>query len=444
MQPRELVPILIEAALTAADPTSAVTRMLHYDDDAGTLAVGNTRYDLNSIENVYVVGAGKAGATMAQAVEAVLGERIAGGLVITKYSHTQPTERVELRDAAHPVPDDAGVAATQDLLALLDEAGSNDLVLTLISGGGSALLVAPAEHLMLADLQETTDVLLGSGATINELNTVRKHLSAVKGGRLAQRASPAHVVSLILSDVVGSPLDVIASGPTSPDSTTFRDAVDVLARYDLTTQVPAAVRTHLEQGVHGDIVETPGSQDPVFTQVQNVIIASNVQAAEAAVQAAEEAGYNALLLTTFLEGEAREVGVVLAGIARELATYGRPRSLPACIVLGGETTVTIRGTGTGGRNQEMALSAALHVEGVPNAVIATLATDGGDGPTDAAGAIVDGQTALRAREQNVDVADALARNDSYTALDALNLLHRTGPTGTNVNDLAFVIVGAGR
>lgn len=440
MQPREMIPTLIQAALDAADPVTAVTRMLRYDDDPGILTVGNHSYNLKSIEHVYVVGAGKAGATMAQATEAVLGERITAGLVITKYAHAKPTTQIEMRKAAHPVPDYAGVTATQELLALLDDAGSNDLVLTLISGGGSALLAAPAEGLTLADLQETTDLLLGSGATINELNAVRKHLSAVKGGRLAQRAAPAPVVSLILSDVVGSPLDVIASGPTAPDSTTFRDGVAVLERYELMTRVPAAVRTHLQQGVDGDVAETPDAQDSVFEEVRNIIVASNVQAAEAAVQAAEDAGYNTLLLTTFLEGEAREVGIVLAGIARELATYGRPLSLPACVVLGGETTVTIHGDGKGGRNQEIALSAALHLEGVSNAVIATLATDGGDGPTDAAGAIVDGQTAPKAREQGVDLIQALEQNDSYTALDALNLLYRTGPTGTNVNDLAFVLV----
>lgn len=444
MQPRELVPTLIQAALDAADPAAAVARILQYDDDAGVLTVENHSYDLHTIENVYVVGVGKAGATMAQAVEAALGGRITAGLVITKYDHVQPTERIEVREAAHPVPDDAGVAATQNVLALLDDAGANDLVLTLISGGGSALLVAPAEGLTLADLQITTDLLLGSGATINELNAVRKHLSAVKGGRLAQRAAPARIVSLILSDVVGSSLDVIASGPTAPDSTTFRDAVSVLDRYELAEQVPAAVRIHLNRGSDDDVLETPGAEDPVFEQVQNVIVASNVQAAEATVDVAENAGYNALLLTTFLEGEAREVGIVLSGIARELAIYGRPVPLPACIVLGGETTVTIRGDGKGGRNQELALSAALHMDGVPNAVIATLATDGGDGPTDAAGAIVDGDTAVQANEQGVDLPAALAQNDSYTALDALDILHRTGPTGTNVNDLAFVIVDDGK
>lgn len=444
MEPRDLVEHLIAAALEAVDPEEAVRRVLHADADTDVLTIAGTAYALDDIRNVYVVGAGKASAAMAVAAEAVLGDRITAGLVVTKYDHVRSTDRIEIREAGHPVPDDAGVEATRDLLALVDTAGADDLVLVLISGGGSALLVAPAADLALTDLQETTDLLLGSGATIDELNAIRKHLSAVKGGRLARSAAPAAVASLILSDVVGSPLDVIASGPTAPDPTTYRDAWNVLAHYDLVDRVPAAVREHLERGRHSAYEETPKQNDPTLVRVQNEIIAGNVDAAEAAAARARDLGYNTLLLTTFLEGEAREVGVVLAGLARELATYDRPVPRPACLVLGGETTVTLRGDGTGGRNQEMALSAALHLDGVGHSVVATFATDGGDGPTDAAGAIVDGTTVARAAEADVDLRAALARNDSYRALDALDALYRTGPTGTNVNDLAFVVVGNGK
>lgn len=440
MQPHQLVPHLLEAAIESVEPAAVVKRALAITDEERLTVAGMT-YNLKQMADIYVVGAGKASASMAVALEEVLAERITAGVVITKYDHARPTRRIAIREAAHPVPDEAGVDATRELLALLDSVGSNDLVLTLISGGGSALLVSPAEGLTLSDVQRTTDSLLRCGATINELNAVRKHLSGVKGGRLARRAAPASVASLLISDVVGSPLDVIASGPTAPDPTTYTDALAVLRRYDLVTAVPAAVREHLEQGERGTLEETPKADDPVFDRVHNAIVASNVDAAEAACDRAATLGFNALLLTTFLEGEAREVGIVLAGLARELARYGRPVAQPACLVLGGETTVTVRGDGVGGRNQEMALSAARYLAAVPNAVVASFATDGGDGPTDAAGALVDGRTAALADERGVDLAAALAQNDSYHALERLDALLKTGPTGTNVNDLAFVIVG---
>ncbi len=437
--PHDLIPELVQAALRAADPAAAVKRAVCLEDDL--LHVADKTYDLNRVRHVYAVGAGKASATMAQALEEMLGERLTGGIIVTKYGYARPTRRVTVREAGHPIPDEAGVQATRELLDLVDQADVDDLVLALISGGGSALLVAPAEGLTLEDIQATTDLLLASGATINELNAVRKHLSAIKGGQLARRVAPARLVTLIVSDVVGDPLDVIASGPTVPDPTTFADAWDVLARFGLLERVPAPVRAHLQEGRAGRRPETPKPGDPLFERVHNAIIASNRQAAEAAAARATELGYHALVLTTFLEGEAREVGTVLAALARELASHDRPVPRPACLVLGGETTVTVRGPGKGGRNQEMALSAALRLDGLPNTVVATLATDGGDGPTDAAGGIVDGHTMMLARQRGVDVRGALARNDSYRALDALGALLKTGPTGTNVNDLAFVIVG---
>ncbi|MDQ7028313.1 MAG: glycerate kinase [Ardenticatenia bacterium] len=440
--PWELVSHLVRAALGAADPAAAVRRAVRLKGDH--LHVAGHVYDLSRFAHVYVIGAGKASATMARAVEEIVGDRVAGGIVITKYGYTCPTRRVVVREAGHPVPDEAGVRATHEMMALASRAGPDDLVLALISGGGSALLVAPSEGLTLRDLQETTALLLRAGATINELNVVRKHLSAVKGGRLARHVAPALLVTLVVSDVVGNPLDVIASGPTVPDPTTFVDAWQVLARFGLTERVPPSVQRHLRAGAAGRVPETPKPDDPVFQAVRNVIVADNRRAAEAAAARARDLGYHALVLTTFLEGEAREVGTVLAALAQEMAAFGRPLPRPGCAVLGGETTVTVRGDGMGGRNQEMALSAALRLEGLENIVVATLATDGGDGPTDAAGAVVDGQTARLARERGINIREALARNDSYHALKALGALLRTGPTGTNVNDVAFVIAGPPR
>jgi hydroxypyruvate reductase len=362
-------------------------------------------------------------------------------LAVTKYEHADPeldTGPVEIVEAGHPLPDDAGVIGTQQIANLLAETTERDLVLAVISGGGSALMTLPAEDLTLADLQGTTDLLLRCGATIVELNAVRKHLSQVKGGGLARLAAPAPVVSLVLSDVVGDPLDVIASGPLSPDTTIFGDAWAVLERYDLVHQVPTSVRKRLQLGFDGGLPDTPKPGDALFRRVQNVIVGSNRQAAEAAVAEARMHGLNALLLSTFVEGEAREVARVAAGLAKELVIYDRPVSRPACLVWGGETTVKVRGQGKGGRNQELALAAAMALDSLPGVLLVALGTDGTDGPTDAAGAVATGETISRARAVGLDPAAYLKDNDAYRFFDALADLIRTGPTGTNVNDLLFI------
>jgi len=305
-------------------------------------------------------------------------------------------------------------------------------------------LTLPAPGLTLADLQEVTDLLLRVGATIGELNAVRKHLSQLKGGDLARRAAPAAVIGLILSDVVGDPLDVIASGPTAPDPTTFADAWVVLERYGLTSSVPAPVRQHLQAGRAGLLPETPKPGDPLFDRVQNVVVAGNRLAAEAAVTAAQAQGLDALLLSTFVEGEARQVARVAAALAKEVArpadrpSVAGPVQRPACLVWGGETTVTVRGRGTGGRNQELALAAALAMDGLPDVLLVALGTDGTDGPTDAAGAVATGETVARARAQGMDPVAYLDDNNSYAFFEGLGDLIRTGPTGTNVNDLMFL------
>ena len=377
---------------------------------------------------------------MAAALEEVLGERIAAGLVITADGYKVPTRKVEVVEAAHPVPDSRGLEAAERIAALVDSAVEKDLVIVLISGGGSALLTLPAPPVTLSDLIETNQLLLLSGARIQEINTVRKHLSQLKGGQLATRAFPAQVISIILSDVPGDPVDMIASGPTVPDPTTFSDAVAILNRYRLWERVPAAVRACLSAGVNGEVPDTPKPGDPAFARVNYVIAGSGTIAAEAAQQEGERLGYNTLILTTTLEGEAREVGKVFAAMARELAARDRPVPAPALVLAAGETTVTVHGSGKGGRNQELALSAALGISGLPGVIIASLGTDGRDGPTDAAGGMVDGETLDRLHAREIDPWDVLARNDSYTALGAVDALINTGPTGTNVADLVAIIV----
>jgi hydroxypyruvate reductase len=422
---------VLRAALDAVDPYRAVLKSLR-------------EHDLSYITgDIYVLGAGKAGAAMSRAAEEVLGGRLAGGLVIVKDGHVGdfPLERIELAEASHPVPDQRGVDATGRLLEMAARAGENDLVLCLISGGGSALMPAPADGLTLEDIQQTTQVLLRAGATINELNAVRKHLSRISGGRLARAAAPARVLSLILSDVTGSPLDVIASGPTAPDPTTFQDALSVLTRYGLSHDVPAPLLTGLLAGARGNVEETPKPGDPLFARVENVIVASNVIAVDAAAAFAAELDLNTMIMSTYVEGEASEVGRVLAGVAKEIAGYNRPVTKPGCVLFGGETTVTMRGNGVGGRNTELALSAAAGIDGIGSGVlVASLATDGGDGSSPSAGAIVDGTTIAEGEALGLDHDAALANNDSYTYLSRVGDALMLGPTGTNVNDVMAVFV----
>ncbi len=428
---------IFRAALRAVDPEEAVLRHLsvgHYG-----LRVGAQELPWREVDRIWVVAYGKASVAMARAVERRLGDRISGGLVVTPHGTGERLAQLEVVEASHPLPGSDGEAAARRVVNLLRGAGERDLVVCLISGGGSALLPLPAEGLTLQDKVLTTDLLLRSGATIVEINIVRKHLSGLKGGRLAQAAHPARVVALVVSDVVGDRLDAIASGPLSPDPTTYVDALGVLKRYELLERVPARVRDHLQRGAAGELPETPKPGDPVFQRVAVHVVAGLAQAVEAAAQEAGRLGYRVAVLTTSLEGEAREVGRVVAGLAREEAQRSRPVPKPACLVLGGETTVTVRGQGRGGRNQELALAAALGIEGLPGLLVAAFATDGRDGPTDAAGALADGFTVKRARHLGLDPRRLLDENDSYAFFDSLDDLVRTGPTGTNVNDLVLVL-----
>ena len=429
---------VLEAALIEADPARAIRQVMVRSDD--TLWVDGVAYDLRRFRRVIVVGGGKAGASMAAAVEEEFDDYAVEGEIVVKTGYTEPTRRISVREAGHPVPDAAGMAGAQGIVDLLRGATADDLVLCLISGGGSALMTLPVKGVSLDDVQRLTGVLLRSGAPIQALNAVRKHISQIKGGQLARLAYPATVITLILSDVVGSPLDVIASGPTVPDPTTYAHALAVIERYAGRDEVPESIRRYLLSGASGNHPETPKAGDAELENVHNVIIADNARAAAAAVERAEALGFNTLLLSTYVEGEAREVAQVIAALAKEIVANGRPVSPPACLILGGETTVTVRGQGKGGRNQELALVAAVAIEGLDNVLIASLATDGSDGPTDAAGGLVDGETGRRGQAAGLSAQAALDANDAYPYLDAVDALLITGPTNTNVNDLMAVFV----
>ncbi len=434
---------IFRAGLDAVDPGAAVRACVERRGDTLTVrapAGPASSYDLAGFESVVVVGAGKATAAMAAAVEGLLGERIDRGAIVVKTGHALPLDRIEVTEAAHPIPDRAGRAGAARIAEILEEAGPTTLVISLISGGGSALLPLPAEGITLDEKQRVTDLLLAAGAEIGEINAVRKHISAIKGGQLARRAFPATVVNLMLSDVVGDRVDVIASGPAVPDASTYADAHAVLVRHHLAGRVQGNVLDHLERGVAGEIAENPAAGDPVFARCFNAVIAGNRVALHACAAAARARGWRTTLLSSTVEGETREVARVHAAIAREVRASGNPIAPPACIVSGGETTVTVSGRGRGGRNQEFALAAALDLDGLEGVAVFSAGTDGTDGPTDAAGGIAFGDTVARIRAGNRSARAHLDDNDAYPILDALGDLVRTGPTGTNVMDVHLILV----
>jgi len=377
---------------------------------------------------------------MAQAIEEILGERITRGVVNVKYGHVVPLNIIKANEAGHPVPDENGLKGTKEIIELLDKSGEDDLVICIISGGGSALLPLPAGDLELEDKQKLTKSLLDCGADIHEINALRKQISAVKGGRLARLAYPSTLISLILSDVIGDNLDVIASGPTVPDTHTFHDCLDIIDKYELRGRAPGAVIEYIEKGCLGDHEETPKPDDPAFERTHNVVIGSNIIAVTAAKEKARELGYNCLILSTFIHGETEEVAKVHTAMAKEILCSGNPLQKPACVISGGETTVTIEGKGLGGRNQEFVLAAAIDIEDIEGVVVLSGGTDGTDGPTEAAGAIADGSTIRRGRELGLDAYAYLYDNDSYNFFKPLGDLLMTGPTHTNVMDLRLVLV----
>jgi len=433
---------IFDSALIAVDPNEAVKRNVKLIDvsSGAQLRISDTEYDLSEYQRIYVVGAGKAASSMARSIEDILGNRITKGTVNVKYGYGEELDTIRVNEAGHPIPDGAGIAGTQDILNLMQGLTSHDLVICLMSGGGSALMPLPSDGINLDEKQETTRLLLGCGATINEINAIRKHISQIKGGRLARAVYPASLVSLILSDVIGDRLDVIASGPTVPDESTFKDCLNIIKKYKLKKKVPAAVLIYLREGSKGKREETPKPGDPIFNKTHNFIIGNNLLAINEAKNKAEQMGYTPLILSTSIEGETREAAKVHAAIAKEVLNSGNPVKRPACIISGGETTVTIEGNGLGGRNQEFALAAAMEIEGIEGITILSGGTDGTDGPTDAAGAIVDGDTVKRAVKMKMDPYSYLKNNDSYHFFDKLKDLLVTGPTNTNVMDLRLMIV----
>lgn len=428
------------SAVASVDAQECVKRFVKLQGRA--LRIGGVDYNLESFERVLVVGTGKASPRMGVALEEELGNRISDGIINTKYAHAEPLRRIRTVECGHPVPDEAGVEGTREILAALEGADDRTLVICLISGGGSALMPAPSEGITLQEKQDTTRLLLECGANIVELNAVRKHLSRVKGGGLARTAFPATVVSLMLSDVIGDPMDVIASGPTVPDTSTFKTCMEIFQKYEVSNRLPEAVRARFEAGAAGETPETPKPGDAVLERCHNVIVGSNGLAVAAAADRARDLGYNTLVLSTRLEGEAREVAHVYSAIGKEILTSGVPVAAPACVIAGGETTVTVRGSGKGGRNQELVLAGAMHLSGWEGTVLFSGGTDGTDGPTDAAGAIADAETIKRAESAGLSAIESLKNNDSYHFFKPLGDLVMTGPTGTNVADVAFVMVGA--
>jgi hydroxypyruvate reductase len=426
------------AGLRAVDPEEAVRR--HVNLVGSRLWVGERFYPLERFKRVIVTGAGKGTAPMAKALEEILGDRLTTGWIIVKYGHGLPLKKIRVLEAGHPVPDQSGLDATKFILAKLKKCTAEDLLLCAFSGGGSALTPAPRPPLNFSEKQQATQLLLESGASIEELNAMRKHLSIGKGGQFAQLVSPATVVSLFLSDVVGDPLDVIASGPTVPDPSTFADCLEIIGRYGLTAKLPAAVLKLLQEGARGLLEDTPKAGDPVFKKVQNLVVGSNRAALLAAAAEARRLGYNPLILSSFIQGEAREIALAITAIGKEILMSDNPIPAPACILAGGETTVRIGGRGTGGRNQELALAAAIALKDWSHIALLSAGTDGTDGPTDAAGAFADGKTCKKAGQRGLNPVAYLTDNDSYNFFNKLGQLFKTGPTRTNVMDLICLLV----
>ena len=427
---------LLEAGLQAADPKEAIRKALQLKGQR--LRVGNRRYNLAGFSRVICVGAGKASGSMALAVEQQLGKWLEEGVVVVKEGYGCRPSTIQIRQAGHPIPDKRSERAGKKILNLVRSLTCDDLLLVILSGGASSLLVAPAQHIQLADKQKTTRLLLQSGASIDEINVVRKHLSAIKGGRLAE-ATSATIIGLLLSDVIGNDVSTIGSGPTVPDPSTVQDAHTILKSYDLWKRIPQSVRVHLQQGLRGKVPETPKPGNRAFRRASHHIVGNNRLAVEGLAQKANAIGIQSLILTTTLTGEARESGKMVGAVAREIHFYGRPIQRPACLIWGGELTVTVQGTGKGGRVQEFTLSAAQEISGLPNIFVAGFGTDGADGPTEAAGAVVDGRTAARAMPYRMDPAKILHRNDSYSFFKKVGGHIVTGPTGTNVNDIYLVL-----
>lgn len=429
---------ILNGAIESVSPLTLIEKQVKIEGNVLHLPT-NIQIDLNSFERIFICGAGKASGTMTRAMEKLLGERLWGGEVIVKYGHKDKLEKVKQHEAGHPIPDENTLQATEEMLMSLNTLTEKDCVIVLITGGGSALMEKLPKTITLEDLQSLSGVLLQCGATIHEINCIRKHISEIKGGQLARNIFPAKCITLILSDVIGDNFSVIASGPTSPDPSTFSDALAILRKFKINNQIPKSIFEHLQKGVNGKINETPKKDDKIFKSVTNVILGNNRLALLTARDKAEELGYNTLVLTSMLQGEAKEIAHVFSSVIKEIYETDMPINKPACLLAGGEPTVQIKGDGKGGRNQELALALAL--TNIENSyVFFSCGSDGTDGPTDAAGAIVDNHTLIRAKEAGLDPQNFLQNNDAYNFFNPLNDLIITGPTGTNVMDIICAII----
>ncbi|MGC8908774.1 MAG: glycerate kinase type-2 family protein [Desulfomonilaceae bacterium] len=431
---------IFNECVAAADPERAVMRNLRVEDHM--LRIGeHDSVDLSRFTRITVLGAGKASAAMARAVENLLGDRVSGGLVVVKRGYGVTLRRVDVVESGHPVPTKEGEAAAARMVELAESLGESDLVIGCFSGGGSALLTLPAAGITLDEKIDLTEKLLASGADIFEMNAVRKHISQLKGGRLMERAYPATVVNAMLSDVIGDDPSAIASGPFAPDQTTFDGALAVLEKYGLVEAAPAAIVERLTKGRDGKVPETPKQGDPVFDRVRHVVIGSNFLSLKAGLEAARRLGYRSAILSSTIRGDTEPAAKFHAYLAEEIRNSGNPLSPPACLLSGGETTVRVAGDGLGGRNQHFVLSLVEEAAQIPECVFLSAGTDGTDGPTDVAGAMVDSETWNRASERGVNPREYLTRYDSYHFFKALGDLFVTGPTLTNVMDVHLVLVG---
>lgn len=430
---------ILNAAIDAVKPSKLIKNQIMLKDNI--LQIKKQQTDLSQFENIYIIGAGKASAFMAQSLEDILQNRVTSGAVVVKYDHGAPCQKVKIFEGGHPIIDENSLAGTAQILNLVQQAGEKDLVLCLVSGGGSALLEKLSEGISLPDLQKTFNLLLGCGAAIEEINIVRKHLSLVKGGQLARAIAPATCITLIISDVIGDPVESIASGPTAADPTTFQDTWQVIEKYQLTKQLPEALKNYLQRGKEGKIPETLKPGDSIFHKTDNIVLGNNFLALQTGEQTAKELGYNTVILTSQIQGEAREIGKAAASIISEVIASGHPVQRPACFLIGGETTVTLRGEGKGGRNQELVHSALISLKNVTQPyVLISCGTDGTDGPTDAAGGIITHEMWEKAKTLNLKPQEYLDRNDAYHFLEKIDGLIKTGPTGTNVMDIILALI----
>jgi hydroxypyruvate reductase len=440
---KTMAKVIFSKAVSAVDPTQRLKDMIRIEGDRLLIRTEEDLekvFRLDAFKKIFLIGTGKASVSMAQAIEEIFGDRITKGIITTKYGHILPLKKTEWIECGHPLPDQKGLEGARKVQALLKESGPGDLVIFLLSGGGSALLPLPAEGITLEEKQQVTQFLLDCGADIKEINTIRKHISQIKGGWLARWAFPSAVIGLILSDVVGDPLDVIGSGPTVPDISSFEEAWDILKKYDLIGRIPSSIRNHLLRGKEGKVEETPKPCEKTFEKVHNYLIGSNILALRAAEKEASSLGLNTLILSSSIVGDTREAARFHAAIAKEVISTGNPIPRPACIISGGETTVTVKGHGLGGRNQEFALAGALEISGLEKVVLLSGGTDGTDGPTDASGAVADHTTVRRARAAGLDPKAHLEKNDAYPFFQRLGDLLITGPTHTNVMDVRILLV----